>query len=168
MNAVNFEILGIHAGWFDVKFVSNDKQVEISASDAWGNDSPLYFLKMVLRMLSNEIESGYVVFDEEPGTYIVCLETSDDVKLSVLFSNLDDDEWKVIELYGELSRQEIENVITDTEELFVTSGFEIESFARTILRGFEEWKSDLKIREYEENWMEFPEKEVCELRRMLY
>ena len=79
MNAVNFEILGIHAGWYDVKFVSNDKQVEISASDAWGNDSPLYFLKMVLRMLNNEIESGYVVFDEEPGKYNVCLETPDDV-----------------------------------------------------------------------------------------
>lgn len=54
------------------------------------------------------------------------------------------------------------------EELFVTNGFEIKSFARTILRGFEEWKSEIKIREYEGNWMEFPEKEVCELRKILY
>lgn len=33
----------IYAGWFDVKYVAEDKQIEISASDAWGNDSPMFF-----------------------------------------------------------------------------------------------------------------------------
>ena len=164
MNAVNFEIVRIYAGWFDVKFVAEDKQIVISASDAWENDSPMHFLRMISGILTNRIKDGYVVFDEEPGTYIVCLETTEEVKLSILYSNFDDDEWSKIGLQGELSRQEIEEIIPDTEELFVINDFSIKLFAKTILRGFEEWSSDLQKTEYEANWMEYPQKEVDELK----
>lgn len=164
MNALNFEIARIYAGWFDVKFVAQDKQIEISASDVWGNDSPMFFLRMILGILANRIKDGYVVFDEEPGTYIVCLETTEEVRLSILYSDFDDDEWTKIGLQGELSRREIEEIIPDTEELFVINEFSIKAFAKTIFRSFEEWSSYSQKREYEANWMEYPQKEVYELK----
>lgn len=168
MNVVNFEIVRIYAGWFDVKFISENKEIEISASDVWGNDSPMHYLRLILGILNNRVKDGYVVFDEEPGTYIVCLETTETVKLSILYSDFDDDEWTKIGLHGELSRQEIEKIIPNTEELFVVKDFSIQAFAKTILRGFEEWSLDLKKSEYEENWMEYPQKEVEELNNIIY
>lgn len=168
MNAVNFEIVRIYAGWFDVRFVAEDKKIEISASDAWGNDSPMFFLRMILGILTNRIKDGYVVFDEEPGTYIVCLETTEEVRLSILYSDFDDDEWTKIGLQGELLRREIEEIIPETEELFVANDFSIEAFSKTILRGFEEWSSGSKISEYEANWMEYPKQELFELEKLLH
>lgn len=168
MNALNFEIERIFAGWFDVKFITKDKQVVISASDTWLNDSPLYFLRMIIKLLKNNITEGYVVFDEEPGTYFVSLETLGKSRLSILYSPLDDNELKNIELNGILSRNKIEEAISDTEELFEIEDFSIEAFSRAVLRSFEEWSSDVKIREYEGNWMEFPKTELLELKALLY
>lgn len=168
MVEVNFEIIRIYAGWFDIKFITKEKQVEISASDAWGNDSPKYFLRMILDVLDNKISAGYVIFDEEPGTYIVGLEKDTACKLFILYSDFDDDEWRQTELHGELKRKEIETLIPNTEELFSVENFSICSFARTVLRSFEECSSKAKMSEYEENWMEFPQKELEQLSRMLY
>lgn len=37
------------------------------------------FFENDLVILANRIKDGYVVFDEEPGTYIVCLETTEEI-----------------------------------------------------------------------------------------
>lgn len=163
---INFEIIRVYAGWFDVKFITEEKQVEISASDAWENDSPKYFLKMLIDLLNNESNVGYVVFDEEPGTYIVCLEQDKECKLSILYSNFDDDEWK-IELCGERTRAQLEKIIPDTEELFVANGFSLQHFVRTVYRSFEEYMTGERLIEYEVNWMNFPKDELEELRGIL-
>lgn len=164
---INFEIMGIWSGWFDVKFITKEKQVEISASDAWENDSPKYFLRMIADILDGRMNTGYVVFDEEPGTYIVCLESDRGCRLSVLCSDFCDDEWKTA-LHGELAREEIETIIPDTEELFYVENFSIQTFAKPVLRSFEEWSTKEKMSEYEDNWMEFPQKELERLRGLIY
>lgn len=41
---INFEIQRIYAGWYDVLFKTNKEKVVVTASDAWGNDSPKLFL----------------------------------------------------------------------------------------------------------------------------
>lgn len=165
--AVNFEITRIFAGWFDVRFITKEEKVEISASDAWGNDSPKYFLKMVSDFLDHERKAGYVLFDEEPGTYIICIEKDSIYKLSVLYSGFDADERKEIKLHGKLTQKEFETLIPDIEMLFSTENFSIDSFARTVLRSFEEYSSVPKMSEYEGNWMVFPKEELELLRRML-
>ena len=48
---INFEIQRIYAGWFDVLFKTNKEEVVVTASDAWGNDSPKLFLQGVRRRI---------------------------------------------------------------------------------------------------------------------
>lgn len=167
MHNVNFEIVRIYAGWFDVKFVATEKQIEISASDAWGNDSPKYFLQMLVNLLERKSDTGYVVFDEEPGTYIICIEKKDTYKVSVLYSEFDDDEWTKTGLHGELSQEEIETLIPGTEELFMVEDFSFNAFVRTVFRSFEEYSALVRLDDYEGNWMEFPRKEFSKLSELL-
>ena len=167
MNFVNFEIVRIVAGWFDVKFVTNEKQVEISASDAWGNDSPRYFLRMIIDFFCNKINAGYVIFDEEPGIYIVCIESNDEPQLSILYSGFDDNEVK-IDVHGNLTRKEIEGLLADTEELLSVSDFSLQLFANTLFRSFDEWSSKSKMNEYEWNWMVFPKAEIEQLSMLIH
>lgn len=117
--------------------------------------------------LYNKADAGYVIFDEEPGVYIVCLEKTEETKLSILYSGLDDDEVK-IDVQGELTRKEIENLVTDTEELFSVSNLSLEIFFNTVFRSFDEWSSKEKRDEYEENWALFPQKEVEELSMLIH
>lgn len=46
---VNFEIQRIYAGRFDVLFKTEKEEVAVTASDAWGNNSPkLLFQNFVM------------------------------------------------------------------------------------------------------------------------
>lgn len=164
MNYLNFEIVRIYAGWFDVKFTTEEKQVEISSSDAWGNDSPRNFLKMLCNLADNKTSNRYVVFDEEPGTYVVHIEKGAVCKFSILYSEYDYDKWPEVKMCGERKLEEVETMIPGMEELFIVTDFSLEAFARTVVRGFEEYFSVETRAEYEGNWMEFPEKEFLELR----
>ena len=166
MTVVNFEIGGIYAGWFDVRFITKEEQVEITASDAWGNDAPKYFLRMISDFLGQKRKTGYVAFDEEPGTYIVCMEKDSNYKLFISYTRFDD-EWISDGMPGKLTQKEIETLIPDIEVMFSVENFSINSFARTVLRSFEEYSSITKMSEYEENWMEFPKEELELLCQML-
>ncbi|SHL77609.1 hypothetical protein SAMN02745136_05674 [Anaerocolumna jejuensis DSM 15929] len=160
MSFLNFEIKKICAGWFDAEFISNNKRVEISASDAWGNDSPKYFLQMISDILDNKVNTSYVVFDEEPGTYMVCIEKNDsDYSISILYSEFDDDLWTEAGLRGVLSKDKIKEIMPIDKEIFVESGFSFLAFARTVVRSFEEYSMNQYKETYEENWMDFPSTE---------
>lgn len=167
MRFLNFEITGIYLGWFDIKFITKERQVEISVSNAWENDSPKYFLKMIFGFLINESTDGYVVFDDEPGIYVVCLEKTKDYKLSILHSKSDNAKWTKAGLYGELKQKDVEALMPGIEELFSVEGFSLKTFARTVLRSFEEYSLPEHRRNYEVNWMEFPEEEFLALHNLL-
>ena len=70
---INFEIQRIYAGWFDVLFKTNKEEVVVTASDAWGNDSPKLFLQILYELVDTHQYSKYVIWDEEPGVYIIFL-----------------------------------------------------------------------------------------------
>lgn len=164
MDYLSFEINRITSGWFDVVFTSNKKQMEISASYAWGNDSPKYFLKMISDFLNNKTNTGYVVFDEEPGTYVVYIEKEVEYRLSILFSRHDSYMWKEIELHGFLNRQQIEEEIPIDEDFYIQD-FDFTAFSKTIMKSFEKYSSGIEKNQYEKNWTEFPNKEfvyLCE------
>lgn len=165
MNLVNFEIERIYVGWFEVCCRSYAKEVYFRASDAWENDAPKFFLLMLSELLRSDEISKYVVFDEEPGTYIVCIEKYKECKMQVLYSKFSDDEWGNIELYGNLSKEELEKKISISDELF-EENIDLNHFVKTVLRSFEEYEKGQKLQEYEENWMKFPDKELKLLRSL--
>ena len=70
VNDLKFEISQVHAGWF----VCLIGDVEIWASYINMNDSPRQLLKLLGELMSGEREQGFVVFDEEPGCYILSIE----------------------------------------------------------------------------------------------
>lgn len=170
---VSFEIERIYCGWFDVccsrnkDNTSSSDKIHFGASDVWGNDSPQIFLIMLTDILRNEEISGYVVFDEEPGTYIVCIEKGRTCKMEILYSRLCSYEWEDLELSGNLKRKEIEKYIPIADELWVEEDMDLKYFSKTVLRSFEEYEPKKERQEYEEHWNTFPEKELKMLREAL-
>lgn len=76
---INFEIQRIYAGWFDVLFKTSKEEVVVTASDAWGNDSPKLFLQILSELVDKPQYSKYVIWDEEPGVYIIFIDKTDDL-----------------------------------------------------------------------------------------
>lgn len=94
MTELGFKIRRISSGWFDVSFVLYKEKLNICASNAWGNDAPRHFLKILSRLVKRETEAGYVVYDDEPGTFVVCVCTGEQPCVNIVYSELDDDEWR--------------------------------------------------------------------------
>jgi hypothetical protein len=163
---VNFEIKRIYAGWFYVEFKGEDKQIMITASDVWDNDSPKYFLKMITECLIEKQFNKYVVFDEEPGTYIVSIEKNETVILTVCYSKIEGFEWNDLELHGDLSLEQIKSYIPIEKEL-IKIEIDLGYLAKTIYRSFEEYRFGTNRKEYEENWMKYPEAEFKQLSKLL-
>ena len=58
--------------------------------------------------------------------------------------------------------------VDDLEIRFAFDNFDYICFLRTVLRAFEEYeKNEERLREYRDNWMDFPHKELEELRQRL-
>ncbi len=167
MTYINFEITDICVGWFDVAFITEGKNAKISASYAYGNDAPKYFLRMLIDALENKADSLYVTFDEEPGVYIVSIQKNQTYELSVMFSEYDEGLTRYIPLQGSLTIEQLKNSVPEIEEMFFESDFSLVAFCRAVLRSFEEYLLDEQKVEYEENWMEFPDEEFYELKRIL-
>ncbi len=167
MDKVTFEILRIHAGWFDVRFFTAEKSCCIGASDAWDNDSPQYFLQMLNDLLAGNTQSGYVVFDEEPGTYIVCIEKEEINKLTVSYSKLDNHEWTEIEVHGNLSYKALEKIITIEKVFLVVEDFDLHDFAKSVVDAFGKYTAKHDRDKYEGNWMMFPKEELEKLRSLV-
>ena len=167
MNQLKFEILRIHAGWFDVRFYTQDKGCCIGASDAWDNDSPKYFLQMLVDLLEGKTQVGYVVFDEEPGTYIVCIERGTVNRLTVSYSKLDNHEWEEIEVHGNLSYKELEKFVKIEEVFMIVEEFDLRSFGQSVVAAFEKYMPKHDRDKYRGNWMVFPEEELEKLKACL-
>lgn len=167
MNTLEFEILRIYAGWFDVRFFTSEKSCCIGASDAWDNDSPKYFLQMLIDLLEGNTQAGYVVFDEEPGTYIACIECGEVNKLTVCYSRLDNHEWEAVDVHGNMTCRKLAKFIAIEKVFLVVEDFELRKFAQSVAEAFEKYTSKHKRDKYEGNWMAFPTEELDKLKEVL-
>lgn len=168
-NKLKFEIQKIFAGWFDVKFCCEDKSIEISASDAWGNDAPCQMLNELAECNGMDTFSKYIIWDEEPGSYVVCIDKEDKVcTLTVIHTDIDSDEWKKIDLHGDLSYQEISDYVIHRGSLDVLLQEEIdfEYFVETVISAFLKYEQAERKAEYEKNWLEYPQNEIDRLREL--
>lgn len=166
MEQVNFKIKEVIEGWFDVEFSKVDNKIIISASSAWGNDSPKYFLEMISECLLETQFNKYVVFDEEPGTYIIHIEKKQTVILTILYSEFDDDNWTKLDLQGDLSINHIKQYIP-IDKMILKCEIDFSYFVKTIHRAFDEYFKGEKLKEYEDNWMEFPKIQFEKLSKLL-
>lgn len=168
-NKVKFEIRRIFAGWFDVRFCCKDKEIDISASDAWGHDAPGQMLQELAECNGKNEFHKYVIWDEEPGSYVICIEKEVNAcTLTVIYTEIDSDEWKKIDLHGDLSYQEINDYVIHRSslEVLIQKEIDFEYFVDTVISAFLEYYNDEKKSEYENNWLEYPRQELEELRKL--
>ena len=85
MTDLKFEICQVHAGWF----VCLIGDVEIWASSITMHGSPRQLLKLLGELMSGEREKGTVVFDEEPGCYILTVQRGERSSISLEFTERD-------------------------------------------------------------------------------
>ena len=115
---INLEIQRIYAGWFDVLFKTNKEKVVVAASDAWGNDSPKLFLQILSELVDKPQYSIYVIWDEEPGVYIIFIDKIDDLyNIKIAFSEFCHDELfaDIINVIGDVSYDEMKSKLIDLE-----------------------------------------------------
>ena len=73
--------------------VRTELKVVVTASDAWGNDSPKLFLQILSELVDKPQYSKYVIWDEEPGVYIIFIDKIDDLyNIKIAFSEFCHDE----------------------------------------------------------------------------
>lgn len=164
---INFEIQRIYTGWFDVLFKTEKKEVAVTASDAWGNDSPKLFLHILCEMLDKDIYNKYVIWDEEPGVYIIFInKTEENFNIKIAFSEFCHDELfsDIRNVVGDISYDEMRNKLNDLELLFEYNNVDFIYFLRTVIRAFEEYEN---TSEYLENWMDFPHNELDAIKQQL-
>lgn len=163
MNDLKFEISQVHAGWF----VCLIGDVEIWASYIQMHDSPRQLLKLLGELMRGEREQGCVVFDEEPGCYILSIERGARDSLSLRFS-----EQNFLEFYpqypdGAAVLPELPRTKSDAETLLVLDDLDLYGFACAVGDALSAYFTpDLRER-YAKNWMPFPLEELLELRHTL-
>ena len=155
MDIVDFEIKQIYAGWFDVSFGQGTEKLTISASDAWGNDSPRKFLEVLYDMYAESAEYRFVIWDEEPGEYFICMDRFENrVRLIVSYSEDAEDMlgryFRSIE--GDLSYEEIRSFFDDLQDLLVVENLDLKHFVKNVYEEFR--KCDIEV--YQGHWMDYP------------
>lgn len=164
---INFEIQRIYAGWFDVQFKTDNEEIVVTASDAWGNDSPKLFLQILYEMLDEDVYNKYVVWDEEPGVYMIFIsKTEENYSIKIAFSEFCHDELfsDIRNVVGDISFDEMRSKLNDLELLFEYNDVEFIFFLRTVIRAFEEYENSS---EYLGNWMDFPHNELRAIKQQL-
>lgn len=166
MEQVEFLIDKVSHGWFDVSFKGSDWKVAISASDAWGTDTPALLLQGLVKQKNENIPTSlYVAFDEEPGTYLFTLErkTEQSATLTVGYSKYDDDEWPEIERAGRKTLVELSNLIP-VDEILLRAEIDYHIFLYSVYKAFLPYENTLTKIQYEKNWMLFPIKPWAEFK----
>lgn len=164
---IDFEIQRIYAGWFDVLFKTNKEKVVVTASDAWGNDSPKLFLQILSELVDKPQYSKYVIWDEEPGVYIIFIDKIDDLyNIKIAFSEFCHDELfaDIRNVIGDVSYDEMKSKLNDLELICEYNDIDYVYLLKTVVRAFEEYENST---DYSQNWMEFPHKELCAIRQYL-
>ena len=163
VNGLKFEISQVHAGWF----VCLIGDVEIWASYINMHDSPRQLLKLLGELMCGEREQGCVVFDEEPGCYILSIERGARDSLSLRFT-----EQNFLDFYPNYpDAAAVLPVLPRTaggaETLLLLDDLDLYSFACAVGDAFSAYfTSDLR-EQYAKNWMPFPLEELLELRYTL-
>ena len=157
MKRVRFLIHRIHVGWFDVHFQTGTAVVGISASDAWGNDAPRLWLEQLTALLAGRQSAAYVLFDEEPGVYVLSLELGEAPRFTLGYSELDSDEALryLPAPAGALSYREAAVRLPITE-VYIRTSLDLPFFVRSVYEAFLPYTEKLAQDKYEGNWMPFP------------
>lgn len=160
---VNFEIERIYAGWFDVSFQQDNKKLTISASDTWGNDSPGKFLEALYEFYVKKASHRFVIWDEEPGVYFICLDKIENkTRMIVAYSEQDDDELGEVfqNVVGDLSYEKIKDYFDDLQDLLIVENLNINHFVRVVYERF----CGCNIEEYQNHWMDYPHEQLEKLK----
>ena len=163
MNDLKFEISQVHAGWF----VCLIGDVEIWASYIQMHDSPRQLLKLLGELICGEREQGCVVFDEEPGCYILSIQRGERDSFSLGFT--EKNSWDLYPespdtaaVYPELPRS-----VGDAATLLSVDDLDLYRFACAVGDAFSAYLTSDMREQYAANWMPFPVVELMELRRTL-
>ena len=163
VNDLKFEISQVHAGWF----VCLIGDVEIWASYINMNDSPRQLLKLLGELMSGEREQGCVVFDEEPGCYILSIERGERDSFSLGFT-----EKNFLDFYpnypdGAAVLPELPRTKSDAETLLLIDDLDLYSFACAVGDALSAYFTADMREQYAKHWMRFPLEELLELRHTL-
>lgn len=167
MQSVGFMIHAVENGWFEAEFRTFSKGTAISASDKWGNDAPKHLIKLINQLISNKIKSGYVTFDETPGTYVLYIDNSEAAAfIYIFYSTKETCHWKDFPTYGEISLSEFIAHIPIKESLFFAE-IDLGYLADSLYKAFEAYTTGKYLTLYEENWSSFPAKEFNRLELLI-
>ena len=166
MQSVGFKINAVENGWFEAEFRTYSRRIAVSASDKWGNDAPKHLVKLVNQLVSGKIKSGYVTFDETPGTYVLFIDNSSDTSLLYIFySTRETCHWKDLHTHGSIALSDFLNIIP-VKEVLLFAEIDLKHFADSIYREFDIYTENRHLSCYEENWNAFPVKDFHKLESM--
>ena len=159
MTPLRFTISRIYAGWFDVHLCRDGAVFHgLSASDVWGNDAPRAWLTMLTALLRGEAASGYTLFDEEPGTYILALERGKTDVLTFAYTR-----WEVFgqegdcQIWGLEPFSQLSGRISKPVEVCFQEEIDFPLFVRSVYAAFLPWEAEQE--RYAGSWMPFPAQE---------
>lgn len=156
MQSIGFKINAIENGWFEAELRTISRRAAISASNKWGNDAAKHFIQFVNKLVTGKIESGYVSFDETPGTYILFIDNScDTTQLYVLYSQLETCHWKELHTHGSIALSDFLNIIP-VKEVLLFAEIDLQHFADSVYKAFDFFTDANHLSSYEENWSPFP------------
>ncbi len=167
MQSVSFKINAIENGWFEAEFCTFSKRTAVSASDKWGNDVAGHLIQFVNKLISGKISSGYVSFDEAPGSYILFIDNSSDTTLLyILYSQKETCHWKELHTHGAMDFSDFIEIIPVKEVLFFAE-VDLHHLAESIYKEFDFYTDKKHMALYEENWTTFPSKEFNKLEALI-
>lgn len=167
MQSVSFKINAIENGWFEAELRTVSRRTAISASDKWGNDAARHLVRFVNKLISGQVVSGYVSFDEAPGTYILFIDNSSDTTLLyVLYSQLETCHWKELHTHGAMNLSDFLEIIP-VKEVLLFAEIDLQNFAENIYKEFDFYTDEKHMFFYEENWTSFPIKEFNTLESLI-
>lgn len=156
MQSIGFKINAIENGWFEAELRTVSRRAAISASNKWGNDAARHFIQFVNKLVTGKIESGYVSFDETPGTYILFIDNScDTTQLYVLYSQLETCHWKELHTHGSITLSDFLNIIP-VKEVLLFAEIDLQHFADSVYKEFDFFTDANHLSAYEKNWNPFP------------
>ena len=163
MNNLKFEISQVHAGWF----VCLIGDVEIWASYINMHDSPRQLLKLLGELMGGEREQGCVIFDEEPGCYILSIERGARDSLSLRFSEQNFLDFHPEYPNGAAVLPMLPRTAGDAEALLLVDDLDLYGFACAVGDAFSAYFTSDMREQYAKHWMPFPLEELLELRHTL-
>ena len=158
VNDLKFEICQVHAGWF----VCLIGDVEIWASYINRHDSPRLLLKLLGELMSGEREQGTVIFDEEPGCYILSIQRGERCSFSLGFT-----EKNFLDFYpeypdGAAVLPELPRTVGDAETLLLIDDLDLYRFACAVGDAFSVYFTADMREQYAKHWMPYPLEELMQ------